>query len=290
MLFEPVASGFGLAEAPVFDDRGLWFTDMAVGGIRCLRPHGRIDQWLIERKTIGGLVLNEDGAIICSGTGGLVWLDPDTGRSGALLDSIDGAPIGGINDMIADAIGHLFFGTVDHPGMFAGEPIGPSALYRLDPDGRVTLLREGLRFANGFGISADGTRLYHNDSSVGTRAYDLAADGSIGGDSLLREDGDCDGLAVDMEGGVWIARIVSGTIIRVMPDGTVTCEVPVPGGHVTSLCFGGADGCDLYVSTAASGGGEAVMKRTTPATLSGSIYRARADVAGVPRARAAFRL
>lgn len=290
MEFEPIASGFGLTEAPIFDSRGLWFSDMAVGGIRCLRPDGRIDQWLTDRKTIGGIAINQDGSILCSGTGGLVWLDPDTGRTGALLDRIDGEPIGGINDMIADGKGRLFFGTVDHPGMFGGQPLRPSALYRLDPDGRVAPLREGLRFANGFGISPDGARLYHNDSSVGTRVYELAPDGSLSGDRFLVEDGDCDGLAVDRKGGVWIAKIVAGSIMRVMPDGAIDFEVSVPGGHVTSLSFGGADGSDLYVTTAAPGAGEAVMRRTEPPKLTGTIYRARSEVPGVPGARTAFGL
>ncbi|MGB8365937.1 MAG: SMP-30/gluconolactonase/LRE family protein [Rhizomicrobium sp.] len=290
MKFEPIASGFGLTEAPHADVRGVWFSDMAVGGIRCLRSDGRIDAWLTERKTIGGIAFNRDNRIICSGTGGLVWLDPETGSSGSLLDNIDGRPIGGINDMIANRHGGLFFGLVDHPSMFRGERMGPSALCRFDADGRVALLRDGLRFANGFGISPDGTTLYHNDSSRGTCAYTLAADGSLSGDSMLCEYGDCDGLAVDGEGGVWIARIVSGVIIRVMPGGAVAAEYAVPGGHVTSLCFGGADLRDLYVTTAAPDGGAAVMKRTIPSALTGTIYRARADVAGMPDARTAFRL
>lgn len=263
---------------------------MAVGGIRCLRPDGRIETWLTDRKTIGGIAFNEDGRIICSGTGGLIWLDLETGRSGPLLDSIDGQPIGGINDMIADRRGGLYFGMVDHPSMFRGEPMGASALCRLDASGEARVLREGMRFANGFGISPDGNRLYFNDSSVGTRSYAIALDGSLSDDTFLCEYGDCDGLALDDEGAVWIARIVSGTIARIMPDGTLRGEYPVPGGHPTSLCFGGSDRRDLYVTTAAPGGGEAVMKRTVPANLTGTIYRARVDVPGVPEAYTRLRL
>lgn len=290
MELTPVATGFGLLESPRADDRGLWFSDMAVGGIRCLRPDGRIDAYLTARKMIGGIAFNDDGRIICSGTGGLVWLDTATGATGTLLDAIDGEPIGGINDMVADGQGGLFFGTVDHPAMFRGEPFGASILYRLAPDGQVSVIRGGLRFANGCGLSPDGRRLYHNDSSVGTRRYDLAADGSVTDGGLFFDAPDCDGLAVDRDGGVWIALIQSGTIVRAMADGTVDRRLPVPGGHPTSLCFGGSDGRDLYVTTAAPGAGEAVMKQAIPPALTASLYHARADVAGVPTARTAFRL
>lgn len=290
MDFELIASGFGLTEAPMFDSRGLWFSDMAVGGLRCLRSDGRVDAWFADRKMIGGIVMNRGGALLCSGSGGLVWFDPATESTGTLLDSINDEPIGGINDMIADVRGRLYFGTVDHPSMFRGEPLGPGGLYRLDPDGQVTMLHGGLRFSNGFGISPDGTKLYHNDSSVGTRVFELAPDGSLGRDAFLIEDGDCDGLAVDQDGGVWIAKIGAGSIVRVTPNGATDFEVSVPGGHVTSLCFGGADGRDLYVSTAAPGAGEAVMRQSSPPELTASVYKARSDVVGVPRACAAFRL
>ena len=290
MKFETIATGFGLAEAPHADSRGVWFTDMAVGGVRCLRPDGHLDVWLAERKTIGGLAFNNDGRILCSGSDGIIWLDPQSGRTGTLLGELNGRPIDGINDMMADGRGGLFFGTVDHPNMFAGLPMRPSALCHLAANGRLRVLREGIRFANGFGLSPDGERLYHNDSSVGTRTYRIAPDSSLSADVFLRQDGDCDGLAVDGAGAVWIARIVEGGLARILPDGSLDGVFPVPGGHVTSLCFGGEDRRDLYVTTAAPDGGQAVMKRTQPEQLTGALLRARASTPGLPERCAAFAL
>jgi sugar lactone lactonase YvrE len=162
-----------------------------------------------------------------------------------------------------------------------GRPLAPSALFHLTPDGRVARLRDGLAFANGIGISPDARRLYHNDSSIGTHVYDLAPDASASYAGLFNADGDCDGLAVDAEGGVWIANIVAGALTRLTPDGRVDVRIPVPGGHVTSLCFGGSDGRDVYATTAAPDAGEAIMQRRPPEQRTGALLHARAEVPGV---------
>src|SRR4030081_3588709 len=57
MEFTQLATGFCLIEAPRWDGSQLWFTDILLGGFRCLRPDGHVDSWLTERKIIGGLAL-----------------------------------------------------------------------------------------------------------------------------------------------------------------------------------------------------------------------------------------
>jgi sugar lactone lactonase YvrE len=260
MEFKPILHGFALLESPRADGEDLWFSDMALGGLHRLRPDGALATWLPARKMIGGIAVNADGAVLCSGTGGIIWINPATNATGTLLDKIDGKPISGINDMIADAKGGLYFGTVDHKRMFRGEDFfGRSALYRLAPNGSVTQLATGLKFSNGMGLSPDASQLYFNDSSVGTYAYEILPNGSLTNRSLLCARGDCDGLAVDAEGAVWIAQISAGMITRILPNGAIARELPLHTGHVTSLCFGGADRCDLFVTTAAEGAGAAVV-------------------------------
>ena len=83
-----------------------------------------------------------------------------------------------------------------------------------------------------------------------------------------------DGLAVDVEGGVWVAQPNGGKVQRYTPDGEEDAQVGIPDPMVTSVCFGGADMQDLYVVT----GGQT--------SRGGCIYRTRVDVAGVPVAKA----
>jgi len=78
-----------------------------------------------------------------------------------------------------------------------------------------------------------------------------------------------------------------------MPDGAVERRIPIPGGHAVALTFGGPDLKDLYVTNASDGAGAAVtagpeVQVRVPRTA--GVLRARSGVAGLPMARAGFRL
>lgn len=284
MLFLSVASGFTFLEAPRDDGRSLWFSD-AVGGLFRLHRNGEINAFLAERAAIGGIAINRDGAIIASGPGGLVWLEPASGASGTLLEEIDGQSIAGINDIFPDGKGGLYFGTSQTTLSGPKGPPPMTKLYRLNTDGRTTLLWEGLKVANGIGISPDGRRLYVNESWLGSYAYDLRPDGGLANRTLLSDRTDCDGLAVDRDGGVWIACFETGAILRVLPDGTKQ-EFAVPARNVTSLCFGGTDGRDLFVATG-DDNLDALMQGRPPLKTA-SLFHARSTVAGLDVPRTSF--
>jgi hypothetical protein len=59
-----------------------------------------------------------------------------------------------------------------------------------------------------------------------------------------------DGLAVDDEGGIWVALWGRAAIRRYDPDGELERVLDVPADNVTACCFGGDDGRSLYVTTA----------------------------------------
>lgn len=287
MDFRPIATGFWFLEGPRSDARGVWFTECAMGGVRRLRPDGQIDSWLTERKSIGGLALNADGRLICSGPGGLVWLDPETGASGVLLDRLEGGPLPGVNDIQPDGKGGLYFGVLDHMRLRSGDA-GGSAICRLDPDGSVTRLTGDLMVCNGIGISPDGRRLYHNESMVGAIAYDIRPDGSLSEGVMLWEMPDVDGLAVDVEGRIWIASTGAGAITRLTPDGQVDWRADMPG--ATSIAFGGPDWRDVYVTTSAHAAVKVVLAGGLPETAEATLFHARADVPGVPTGQTRFKL
>lgn len=288
MEFKPVATGYCFLEAPRAGIDVIWFTDLLLGGLYRLSSAGKIDVFLAESKQIGGVAENNDGAIVCSGRDGILWLDPATGKSGVLLGALDGEMLYGVNDMYPDGKGGLYFGTLSRPGE-QGQPASLTALYRLHQDGQVTLLKDGLKFSNGIGISPDGGRLYHNESLLGTFVYDILADGSLGDRTVFCSQEDCDGLAVDAAGGVWIAYFASGEIVRYRPDGHLDRRVAVPQKVVTSLCFGGSDWRDLYVTTAGNDGVDSMLKGALP-PREASVYYAHAEIAGLPVPQTRFRL
>jgi sugar lactone lactonase YvrE len=79
-------------------------------------------------------------------------------------------------------------------------------------------------------------------------------------------------------------------ITRILPSGEVNREIPLKAGHVTSLCFGGIDGRDIFITTAAEDAGAAVVKQAIPKLRTAAVYHARADVSGLRNRRTNFSL
>jgi sugar lactone lactonase YvrE len=284
--FEDLASGFYLEALFVAGD-AIWFGDVTQEGIRRLSPDGRVQAWP-GKRLIGGIMLNADGLVLSSGPGGIRWLDPVSGACGVLLDRIDGSPIDGVNEMAADASGALYFGTIDHPAIERGDRPGPSALYRLTADGLCRAVAEGLTFSNALALSPDGRRLYHNETFVGTFAFEVRADGSLGPPSLLLEKPDCDGMALDREGGIWITGFESNDLIRVLPDGRIERRISLPAqASATNVCFAGEDGRDLYVTAVRPEAADELKRGSLPSAPTSVLYRGRSEIPGlaVPRPR-----
>jgi len=88
-----------------------------------------------------------------------------------------------------------------------------------------------------------------------------------------------DGLAVDAEGGVWVALHGGWGLRRYAPDGELAAIVELPVARVTSCCFGGRGLRDLYVTTRREG---LSARELAAQPLAGALLRLDAGVAGLP--------
>lgn len=279
--FEPLARGFYL-EGLLVDGEDVWFTDVAQGGVRRV---GSDQVVLADRTMIGGLLLNADGALLIAGGGGVVWADPASGASGVLVDGFDG-----VNEMRPDGRGGMVFGSIDLPAILRGDKPGPSAIYRLSAERELTTLREGLVFANGLAISPDGGALYFNESFAAVRAFPVLPDGALGEPRLIVHKPDCDGLALDAEGNLWISGFSSGELLCLRPDGSEVRRLALPGAACTNVRFGGADLRDLYVTVVDPASAQALAEGRPLEAQTSVLYRTRSPVPGAPIARTAFQL
>jgi sugar lactone lactonase YvrE len=290
MEFEPITKGFYLEALSIGDDGDIWFSDVIPGGVRRLSRNGRVDEWLSGRCWIGCIALNEDGCVLSSGPRGIAWVNPSSGASGMLLESINGKPLKGVNEMLPDRNGGLIFGTLDVPAIERGAAPEPVGLYRLDTDGRVTQLWDQLKFSNGIVVSQDGRKLFHNETFVGTSIYDIASDGSLRNPRLVLEKPDCDGMALDSAGRIWVAGYRSSEIICLTPEGAVDSRVPLAAEGLTNLRFGGADARDLYLTTVPPNAGDGLAEGKIPTEQNSVLFRTRTSIAGQPIGRTRFRL
>ena len=277
---EVLASGYQFVEAPRVDDSGaVYFSDLLAGGFYRRTTDGEIRHFIADRKWIGGIVLNADGTVICSGRGGIVRLDVETGRLQPVLSELAGEAIDAVNDIEADASGALYGGTIDFTSILGrGTTPRPGVFFRIDPDGDVHVIREGVAASNGIAFSPDGNLLYHAESTRGVWVYDLDPGGLPRNPTLFAAVSDCDGIAVDSEAAVWVARWETGEIVRYRADATIDRRIRLPYPYLVSLTFGGTDLCDLIVAT----GG----RTSADAPRQGAVVRVRCDVPGLPSHRA----
>ncbi len=185
-----------------------------------------------------------------------------------------------LNDGACDPAGRFWVGS-----MALDEATGAGSLYRYSRDGGLERVLEDVTLSNGLGWSPDGSTMYYIDSltyRVDVFDFDLAG-GAISDRRpfVALEDGagTPDGLAVDDEGGVWVALWGGGALRRYSPEGELDRVLAVPADKVTACCFGGEDGRSLYVTTA-SVDLTAEERRRQP--LAGSVFVTEVDVSGPP--------
>lgn len=158
-----------------------------------------------------------------------------------------------LNDGKADPQGRIWFGSMDD-----AEVERTGRLYRLDPDGTVTVADDGYGVPNGPAFPADGATMFHADSA---RRVVYAYGIGVAGEVLSRRehlrfgpaDGYPDGMASDEDGGLWVAHWEGGRVTRFDARGVPEREIRLPASRVTSVAFFGAALDRLAITTAAIG-------------------------------------
>jgi D-xylonolactonase len=279
---EVLASGFGLLEGPRVDEQNrLYFTDVPNGGVYRRGVDGNVETLIPKRKGVGGTALNEGGGIVCSGRSLIYW-NEQTRTSRDLFTQWEGRPLKGLNDLQPDDHGSVYVGSLEFDALSDSKPI-PGNLFRVDPDGTVTKLWEGIQVTNGMGFSPDRKHLFHADSTTqAVWVYDVQPDRTVKDRRIFAKlpVGWPDGMAVDAEGGIFVAVVNDGEVMRFKPDGTLDSRLKVPAKMVTSLTFGGKDMQDLYIVTA---------DNTDDKAKKGTIFKTRSDIPGLPVPKARFK-
>jgi D-xylonolactonase len=286
---ETLKSGFGLLEAPIWDEnRGLLFADADNGGVHCLDQQGNVSTIVKYRKGIGGAVRHRNGGLVVSGRN-VAYKDISDSPTVVLLDKNPPQGVVGFNDITTDSKGRIYAGALgflptETPLSGIGGDRKSAPLFLIDTDGSARVVHPSVALSNGLGFSPDGSLLYHADS--GNRhlyIYDVASDGGVANRRLFATvpEGLPDGLAISEDGCIWLAVAHAGKVIRFSPGGSKRSEIEVPVPMVTSLCFGGSDRRDLYVVSGSEGTGK---------TNAGAIFRLKTDVPGTIVTPAAVRI
>ncbi len=280
-----VASGFGFAEGPaVMPDGSVVLTDIKQSCVWRVTPDGAKTVLAQTGGGPNGLALGPDGAIYCCNNGGGLYradsfmsvgpapdyaggsiqrIDPRSGEVRTLYTECNGHRLSAPNDLVFDTAGGFWFTdlgkryerTRDHGG-----------LYYAPPDGsRIVEAAYPILSANGVGLSPDGKVVYVADTEPARLwAFDVAGPGVVrkqpfpsphGGRLIAGLPGfqRFDSLALQANGDICVATLVSGCITVIAPSGQVVRQVPMPDTHPTNICFGGPDRRTAYITLSETG-------------------------------------
>jgi sugar lactone lactonase YvrE len=246
-----IASSATLGECPRWDaatGRLLW-VDIEGRDLHVFDPTTGDDRVIALDNRVGAAAPMTDGRVLVALADRLAALDL-LDESLETLAPFPHGPGLRVNDGACDPEGRFWIGSTELA--FAPEA---GSLYRYD--GELVEVVAGISLSNGLGWSPDGARMYYVDSltyRIDVFDFDGLPTNRRPFVRIDRRDGIPDGLAVDDEGGVWIALYAGACVRRYDADGRLDDVLEVPARNVTACCFGGADGRQLFVTSAAPDG------------------------------------
>ena len=272
---EVLAGGFTWTEGPVWvsDESGghLLFSDIPRNSIfrwteargieLFMRPSGYtgVAFYGLEPGS-NGLALDPQGRLTaCEHGDRRVSVLTRGGGKRTLVDNFEGKRLNSPNDLVFDSDGSIFF--TDPPYGLPERAADPRrqldfcGVYRLDTDGKLTLLTKQLARPNGIGLSPDQKTLYVAQSDPENpiwMSFPIKDDKSLGEGKVIfsaKEQieefpGLPDGLAVAADGIIYGSG--PGGIYMLTPEGKLLGRL-VTGGR-TSNCTFSEDGKTLYIT------------------------------------------
>jgi D-xylonolactonase len=260
-----------LGENPLWnpDDNCLYWEDITGGKVHRFHLASGQHTQLYHGERVGGFTFQANGDLLLFRVNDLAALKPD-GRV-EVVRRFEDAGMERFNDVIADPEGRVFAGTI-------GRTAESGGVFRFERDGSAALLWRGTGCSNGMGFSPD-LRTFYWTCSTRRRLYAFDYDratGSLEHERIFyqagNEEGIPDGLTVDAEGHVWSARWDGFALVHHAPDGRVVETFSFPVAKVSSVCFGGPDLDQMFLTSAGGAPGSD--------TLDGAVFQFAAGARG----------
>ena len=243
-------------EGPFWDplNNRLLCVDLLAGTIVAIGDGGVTARFDVPSPVVSVIRRRRSGGFVIATERGAVASDDDFSAFEELGEFSRDSNVR-TNDGGCDPMGNFIVGT-----MAFDERAGGGAVYRLTPDRRVDEILSGVSISNGVQWSGDGSSAYYIDSP--TRRVDVfnvnpQTGAWSGRRTHIRVDGTAgfpDGVAIDEEGGLWIALWGGGAVNHYDRRGRLVETISVSGvSQVSSCAFGGVDRSTLYITTSRHG-------------------------------------
>jgi gluconolactonase len=263
---ECIGSGFTFTEGPLWTNRdggSLLFSDMPGDTRRRWTAAGGVEVVAHPSNKGNGLSWDLEGRLlICEHTtSSLVRIEPDGSRT-VLASHWQGKELNSPNDVVVASDGSIVF--TDPPygrwpgfGVEREQELDFCGVYRISPDGELSLLADDFQKPNGLCFSQDEKTLWINDTDGGhIRRFAVGSDGSLsGGDVIYQmegfslETGIPDGQKLDANGNLWVSG--PGGLHVLTGDGQLLGRILTPE-NVGNQAWGGEDWHTLFICTSST--------------------------------------
>jgi gluconolactonase len=286
--FTQIASGLRFPEGPVaMPDGSVILVEIERQTLSRVMPDGAVRVIAKLGGGPNGAAVGPGGKVFVTNNGGFVWMerpgklfpivqatdyvggsiqvvDPETGKFETLYDACDGRRLRGPNDLVFDSDGGFWFTDL---GKTRERDHDRGAVYYARADGsKIIEAIFPLERPNGIGLSPDERILYVVETPTARCwAFRLSGPGQIesangpyrgekgtvvtglGGYQMF------DSLAVDAEGHICVATLITGAVSDIWPDGSRVDQYLLPDMMVTNVCFGGPDLRTAYATLSMGG-------------------------------------
>jgi len=264
-------------EGPFWDSVNgrLLLVDMLAGAVVDVDEEGRTGRRELA-AVAAALRSRRDGGYVLATENRFILLGPDLTVEKS-LPPVFTDPLIRMNDGGCDPQGRFYCGTMAY-----AETPGAGTLYRLDPDGRVEVTLRDVTISNGLQWNWAGDTVFYSDTPTGRLdRFDFdPASGAFTGQRTFTEivgGGHPDGMAIDVEDGIWIALWGGSAVHRYGSDGHLDLVLDLPVSNVTACAFGGPELQTLFITTSRQG----LEPGDQPDA--GAVFRYDAGIAGAPQ-------
>jgi len=266
---KPSRSEAGLYEGPVWIGGALYFSDFSFSEgfpsrVRRYTPDGAVTTAL-EDAGSNGLAVDAGGALVAATHKykAMSRFDLATGKRTSIAERFEGRVFNSPNDIAIARDGTVYFTDPDYQKAAApgGQPV--TGIYRVAPDGKVTLVDGSRKNPNGIALSLDGSLLYANAGDGAVRAYPIRDGVPQAGHDVIKGIDNGDGMTLDCHGNLYVTEHGPKRVRVFSPQGRELATIRTDA-NVTNVAFGGADGKTLYITGA------------------GAVWQLRLDVTGLP--------